>query len=301
MKNSIALLIILIIGITVCPAQSQTRTTSVRAGDATREIADTAIAGEKDTDTVKIGSVIITQCRDCDNGDKTSVQFNSDHKKKSLKNVELSWLGFDLGLNSYIDKSDYGSDKVNDFVRLGEGKPEATEELFSLRTIKSVNVNIWPILIKVNLIQHVLNLKTGIGVEMNNYRYSKNISYVNTPQETYITLSDIDLNKNKLFTEYLTIPLLLNLNTNPYHDSRAFHFSAGPTFGLLIKSHTKQKSDERGKVKDKKPFNLEDFRTGMRVEVGYGPINFYGAYSLTPIHKYGLKQYPFSIGISLAM
>lgn len=257
-------------------------------------------------DTVKIGSITIIQCDNCSEDDNntantTTVHFGSydEEDEKTPGNVDISWAVFDLGINNYIDKSNYGSPEVNNFVRLGEGNPKATEELFSLRTIKSVNVNIWPILVKVNLVKHVLNLKTGIGIVMNNYRYTKNITYVNTLDETYIKLSDIDLEKNKLFTEYLTIPVLLHLNSNPYRDSRAFHLSAGPTFGLLVKSRTKQKSDEKKKVKNNDPFNLEKFRVGLRGEIGYGPVNFYGAYSFTPIHKYGLEQYPFSIGISL--
>lgn len=252
-------------------------------------------------DTIKIGKITIIQCEDCNTDKKkvTSVLFNADDDDdKELDNVEFSWLGFDIGINSYVDKSNYGSSEVNDFVLLRGGK-EATEEFFSLRTIKSVNVNIWPVWMKINLIRHVLNIKTGIGIVMNNYRYTKDLIYVNDPNSTHIELSDIHFKKDKLFTEYLTIPILLHVNSNPYHDSRAFHFSAGPTFGLLIKSRTKQKSDKEGKVKNNDPFNLEKFRLGMRAELGYGPITFYGAYSFTPIHQYGLEQYPFSIGIIL--
>ncbi len=292
------------------PVFSQSKTTITITNKKGHEIetgasADTVITDtarvSKQADTVKVGPVTIIQCKGCedkDSGKTSSIHIESDKKKKP-KNVKLSWLGFDIGINSYIDKSNYGSDEVNNFVRPGPDKPEATEDFFSLRTIKSINVNIWPVLVKVNMIQHVLNLKTGIGIVMNNYRYTKDLTYVEEPDRTYIKLDDIHFTKNKLFTEYLTVPVLLDLTTNPQHSSRAFHFSAGPTFGLLIKSRTKQKSAERNKDKHKGPFNLEAFRTGLRTEIGYGPINFYGSYSLTPIHKYGLKQYPFAVGLSL--
>ncbi len=305
MKSKIILALLAVMLFQTARSQKKTTITVVNSKDTvtTRKttIIDT-LKNHRNADTVKIGNITIIQCDNCTGEEKTTVRFNTDEQEeKALDNVDISWFGFDLGVNSYIDKSHYGSPEVNNFVRLGEGSPKATEELFSLRTIKSVNVNIWPILLKVNLVQHVLNLKTGIGVVMNNYRYTKNVTYVNALDETYIKLSDIDLEKNKLFTEYLTIPVLLHLNTNPHRDSRAFHVSAGPTFGLLIKSRTKQKSEERNKVKNKDPFNLEKFRVGLRGEIGYGPINFYGTYSFTPIHQYGLEQYPFAIGISLLL
>lgn len=256
----------------------------------------------KRADTVKVGPVTIIQCRSCNSSAKaklSSIQIGSDRSEKKQDNVEFSSFEFEIGVNNYIDKSNYGTPEVNNFVRLGAGNGNATEDLFALHTFKSINVNIWPVMVKVNLIKHILNLRTGIGIEMNNYRYARNLTYVNDLNRTHIELDSIYLKKNKLFTEYLTIPVLLHLNTHPLHDSKTFHFSVGPTFGLLVKSRTKQKSYKRGKVKNNDPFNLEKFRTGLRAEIGYGFINFYGSYSLTPIHSYGLKQYPFSIGISL--
>lgn len=132
---------------------------------------------------------------------------------------------------------------------------------------------------------------------MNNYRYTKNISYVDDVTGTYIFNDSVNFKKNKLFTEYLTIPLLLNVETNPHHVSKSFRVSVGPTFGYLVKSRTKQKSEERRKVKNNNNFNLEKFRFGLRTELGFGPFTLYSAYSFTPIHQYGVKQYPYSIGI----
>jgi len=217
-------------------------------------------------------------------------------KDKKDKNIKVSWLGFDLGWNNYADRSHYGSAEVEAFV---PGPPKATEDEFSLRTGKSVNVNIWPVWVKVNLVRHYLSLKTGVGVEMNNYRYAKPLTYVNAPSGTYIRYDTVGFKKNKLFTEYLTIPLLLNLETDPFHDSRSFRIAAGPTFGYLVKSRTKQISKERGRVKNNDAFNLEKTRLGLRAELGFGPVTLYGAYSFTSIHRNGLDQYPFAIGIVL--
>lgn len=263
-------------------------------------VKDTVIPRPVDTtvkDTTRFGSVtVITSKKGDGDKDETKVIIGGSSDSTQRKNVRLSWFSFDLGLNNYIDRSDYGTAEVNDFA---PGTPAATEGMFSLRTGKSVNVNIWPVMVKVNLIDHHLGFKTGIGIEMNNYRYTKNITYKNDISKTYIFRDSISFRKNKLFTEYLTIPLLLTFESNPYHYGRSFHLSAGPTFGYLVKSRTKQRSKEFGKIKNNDPFNLEKFRTALRTEIGYGPITLYGYYSFTPIHQYGLKQYPFSIGIIL--
>lgn len=223
----------------------------------------------------------------------------SKNKNTNLKNVYLSWFGFDLGFDNYIDKSAYGTPEVNNFVHQSPGQQQATSDMFSLRQGKSVNVNIWPILLKANLIDHSLWFKTGIGIEMNNYRYTRNISYANSIDKTYIFQDSVNFKKNKLFTEYLTIPLMLDFEPGIKHGKSSFHLAAGATLGYLVKSRTKQISSERGKVKDNNPFNLEKFRTGLRAEIGYKWLTLYGSYSFTPIHQYGLKQYPFSIGLAL--
>lgn len=220
-------------------------------------------------------------------------------RDSSRRHIQISWFQIDLGFNNYVDRSLYGTAEVNNFAPASSGQPEATKNEFTLRNGKSVNVNIWPVMFKFNLVSHHLNFITGIGVEMNNYRYSRNITYVNSFSRTNVIWDSVNFSKNKLFTEYLTIPVLLNLNTNPSDPDRSFRFSAGPTFGYLIKSRTKQISSERGKVKNNSDFNLEDYRIGLRASIGYKWVQLYGSYSLTPIHQYGLKQYPFSIGIAL--
>lgn len=247
-------------------------------------------------DTSHYGVVTVIR-KNKDNVDKTTHYLNVllGNGTKS-KTVDINWLGFDLGFNNYIDNSAYGTDEVNNFAPVKAGEQPAGSSQFSLRTGKSVNVNIWILKMNVNLYLHKLSLTSGIGVEMNNFRYSRPITYTNDFSQTYVIRDSIPFKKNKLFAEYLTIPLLLNLNTSPFNRSRSFRLSAGPTAGYLVKSRTKQVSKERGKVKHKDAYNLEKFRFGLRTEIGYGPITLYGSYSFTPLHQYGLKQYPFSIG-----
>ncbi len=255
------------------------------------------------SDTARIGPIVWVE-KKCNGKVKNQVIIwgpttISRNKNTNLKNVYLSWFGFDIGFDNYIDKSAYGTSEVNNFVKQSPGQQQATAGMFTLRQGKSVNVNIWPVLLKANLVDHALWFKTGIGIDMNNYRYTQHITYANSIDKTYIFQDSVNFKKNKLFTEYLTIPVMLDFEPGIKSGKNTFHLAAGATFGYLVKSRTKQVSAARGKVKDNNPFNLEKFRTGLRAEVGYENITLYGAYYLTPIHQYGLKQYPFAIGISL--
>ena len=66
--------------------------------------------------------------------------------------------------------------------------------------------------------------------------------------------------------------------------------------GYLLKARTKQVSEERGKVRLTDEFSLNKWRFALTGEIGYGPIKLYSNFALTPLHDYGLEQYPFSVG-----
>ena len=71
---------------------------------------------------------------------------------------------------------------------------------------------------KLNMIQHIVNLKYGLGLELNNYFYDdKRVKFSKNP--TVITLDSAygHLHKNKLSVDYITIPLMINFNFTPGH------------------------------------------------------------------------------------
>jgi len=121
-----------------------------------------------------------------------------------------------------------------------------------------------------------------------------NIRYNKSPN--YIYKDTISFSKNKLFSQYGTIPLMLNFNSSPGR-KKGFSISAGVSAGYLISSHTKEVSAERGKEKTKGDLGLEKFRLAYVGEVGIGPIRLFGSYSISKLHQTGLEQYPYSMGI----
>lgn len=212
------------------------------------------------------------------------------HKHRT---VSTNYLIFDLGFANYNDKTDYASPEARSFLH-ADGGPDFDKSDLKLKIGKSSNVNIWLFMQKLNVADHVLNLKYGLGLEMFNFRYKEDLSFSNNPD--YIYRDTINFSKDKLYVGYATIPFMININPTPMAH-HGFSFSAGVSAGYKIGSHTKQVSDERGKVKDHGDFNLAPWRFAYVAELGLGPVHLYGSYSIKPMFQDALKQYPYTVGI----
>jgi hypothetical protein len=169
---------------------------------------------------------------------------------------------------------------------------------FKLNNVKSSNVNIWIVQQKASLYKNYWNLKYGIGIEMYNFRFQRPISFSNTPGNN-IYFDDVIFTKNKLFVEYLTVPVQLNYHSKP-DNKKSFYASLGVSAGYLIQSHTKQISEERGKRKVNGNFNLNNFKMATIGELGVGSLRLYGSYNLTNMFDENLNHFdltPFAIGV----
>ncbi len=249
---------------------------------------------KKESDTIRVGSIIIIKKE----GDKNqSVNITTSPSPKKTKNVTTNWWIVDIGYAGVRDITNYGSPEARAFMP-NAGPSSINAGDFSLRSTRVSNFNLWIFMRKHNMIKHVLNLKYGFGIESNNYFYKTSLTYVDGPSP-YVTRENISFSKNKLVANYLTIPMMLNINTTPNSKKRGLEISAGVSAGLLYKSHQKQKSEERGKQKQHTDFNLERFKVALVGELGIGPLKFYGSYALTPLHKYGVEQIPYNVGIRL--
>jgi hypothetical protein len=260
---------------------------------------DTSGADNK-TDTVFVGNFIIIRNGKEKNTNHDSLAprrenytiINLPHRQsyeaRKKRNISTNYLIFDLGFANYNDKTDYSAPQTADFVQAGLGKQD-----LKLITGKSSNVNIWLFMQKLNVADHVLNLKYGLGLNMYNYRYNSNISFRET--SPYVIQDSVDFSKNKLYVGYATIPLMLNINPTPYR-RHGFNFSAGVSAGYRIGTHSKQISDERGKVKDHDDFNLDSWMFAYIAEIGLGPVRVYGSYSMNTLFE-SAKQYPYTVGL----
>ena len=264
-------------------------------------------------DTVRLGRLRIIKSQDSnykkdwesmiEEGDFGNTKITINRTPKKLKNTETNWWIFDLGFANFVDKSptlywlaaNPNSPSIYPVTYPG---PVMSPENFSLNNKKSTNINVWVVTQKLNLYQHKINLKYGLGVEMFNFRFDKAISF----REDIITNVKYDVvsfTKNKLLVKYLTIPVQFNFSPNPYN-KKAFYASIGMSAGYLWNAKNKQISAERGKEKFRGNFNLNDWRFATIGELGLGAIRLYGSFAnsnLFDINQRILDMQPFAVGL----
>lgn len=260
----------------------------------------------KNKDTIRVGGIIIVKKGKKD-GDMT-VKVGGDNSKKKRSKISTNWGVIDLGFANYNDKTNYSN--AGSYLISRPGYPTLDKNDFKLKTGKSINVNIWVFIQRVSLIKNYVNLKYGFGFELNNYRYRSAISYnedglvpytANTQTNApFIFRDSISFSKNKLAADYATVPLLLNFVSNPRQQKKGISLSMGVSAGYLYSQRNKQKSDERGKQRNKGDYDLEKFKFSYIAELGLGPIMFYGSYSPKSMYEKSLDIRPYTVGFRFA-
>ena len=216
-------------------------------------------------------------------------------KKKQPKKVSTNWLVYDIGFAGYNDNTNYATSAAQDFVR-PSGIVPASKGDFALKSSRVSNFNLWFFMQRVSIIKSVLNLKYGFGIESNNYFFKTGITYVDDINVYAMRGGLNELSKNKLVANYLTVPVMLNINTNPMIRKRGLQFSAGVSGGYLSSARQKQKGPG-GTDKTKSNFNLEQFKLSYVAELGLGPVKLYGSVASNPMHQYGVEQVPYTLGL----
>ena len=241
-------------------------------------------------DTIKIGGVIIIRKNGKDDTTGKSVVI-SNRKKKSDSKVSTNWWIVDLGFANYDDQTIYSSAATQSFA------PGLNEDAMKLRTGKSVNVNLWLFMQRLRIVKGI-NLKYGLGLELNNYRFDdERIRFQENPTLIILDPGYKDLKKNKLAADYVTVPLMLNFNLTPDR-KQGFGFSAGISGGYLYSSRQKIKNGDVSKLRD--DFDLRKWKVSYIGELNLGPVRLYGSYALKSMWEKGLDQTPYSIGLRLS-
>jgi len=246
-------------------------------------------------DTIRIGGMIIvrkggTNEREIITRDRT-VKIPSRRKKP--ENITTNFWIIDLGYSGFNDKTNYATPAVQAFA------PGSTEDWFDLRGGKSRNVNLWFFMQRLNMIEHVVNLKYGLGLELNNYFFDdESIRFQKNP--TLITMDPNlkDAKKNKLAVDYLTVPIMLNLNFTP-NKKNGFGLSGGISAGYMYGARQKTKvGDDKDKVRN--DFDLKRWKLSYIGELNLGPVKLYGSYAFESMWDKALDQTPYNVGFRLS-
>ena len=253
-------------------------------------------SGESDTTTIRIGGRTIRLIEKDGSTDVTILDREESRRRVTTRPRPFrgNWKGLELGLNNYLN-SDFSVSLV----------PE--EDFMELHTSRSWNVNLNFMQYDLTISRNNVGLVTGLGLEMNNYRFSNNNSI--TKQDRMIVPvnydgSGINLNKSRLRTYYLTVPLLLEFQSNHSRQSHRAYFSAGVIGGVNIGSNTRVVyRDNTGKNRDKirDDFYLSPFRYGFTIRTGIRSLNLYANYYPTSLFQKnkGPELYPIAVGLSI--
>ena len=241
-------------------------------------------------DTIRIGGMIII--RKAGSKDKEVIR-DKEYKMRNRNtdkpsNLSTNWWIFDLGFSNYNDQSNYTAAAVSGFVAPGIG-----EDQLKLRAGKSRNVNVWIFMQKLNIAKHVLNLKYGMGIELNNYHF-ENDKIVFAKNPTFISQGTTEFKKVKLAADYLTVPMMLNINFTPKRKN-GFGLSGGISAGYLYSARYKTK-DDKDVEKVKSDFDLERFKLSYIGELSLGPVRLYGSYAMKNMWEKGLDMTPYTLG-----
>lgn len=276
----------------------------------TVSFAQDSVRVNRHDDTIHIGGMIIVKKKgNPDDKRRVVVTVGNRWKETNSKISTSTWI-VDLGFSNWVDKTNYANATSNGFIVNRPGTPPLVENDFKLKTIKSVNINLWIFMQRLSLVKHYVNLKYGLGIELNNYRFKSNVSFNEGGANPYslsqnishpfVFRDSISFSKNKLAADYVTVPLMINFNTNPDDSYKSVRLSAGVSMGYLYSSRNKQKSSERGKHKNRGDYDLDKWKFSYVGELGLGPVNLYGSYSPKSIFKNDLNFMPYNIGIRLS-
>ncbi|OWY20741.1 hypothetical protein C7N43_08140 [Sphingobacteriales bacterium UPWRP_1] len=202
--------------------------------------------------------------------------------------IKTRWVLFDMGVSTYMNNGSFNM-------------PLELEN-FDQRYGRSLNYQLHVFRQRVGLVKNNVNLLYGLGFDFSNYSFENPITLLKNSNPLEVTIDNaIDYKKNKLVTTALNIPLMLNFETNPRRPGKSFRLSAGVYGGLLIGSHTRQKSEELGNNKERDDYNLNKLRYGFVGQIGVGPINFYANYSPQSLFRDGRGPdlQPFNVGLSI--
>lgn len=250
---------------------------------------------------------IITETR---NFDSTTVDVEERLKdfRRGRRNEFTYWAGLDIGVNTLLGPDgDADLDKNAEFMEIDNAK----SRFFSINFMEQ----------KLEFGSHHAGLMTGLGLEFTNYHLKNNVLLTYDRDSIYgIPMESPDYRKNKLRQIGLRVPLMLEFNTKrapmpteeevrsraekSYNRKHNVHLAFGVVGTWYFDTMYKQKYSIDGvkhKDRDKGDYLLLPYRAAATVRFGYGPVNLFAEYALTPLFldNKGPELTPLNFGISI--
>lgn len=251
------------------------------------KVGDAAVV-VKDTTKITMGKIKLLIVDE--EGKNVKLEFEDAYNSYKSK-LKAHWAGFELGYNLLMDDN-------------FENKAPVGYEYLDQKWEKSIAVNFNLVDYEIDLYRKNIMLVTGLGFTINNYRFSSQ-SYLVPGVDSVVAYTDpsVNVTKNKLVAQYLTVPLLIEFNTS-LNPKKTFHIALGMIGGVRIASHGKlitEKDGDEVKSKYYDQYNLNPWRYDATVRLGYRGFTVFGSYDMAGLFKdnKGPEVYPLTVGLRL--
>lgn len=250
---------------------------------------------------------IVTEPRKWDS-ESDSLRVILKDLRTERRNAFTYWSGLDIGVNTLLSSD--GSDDLPseaEFMQIDN----ARSRFFAINFMEQ----------KIEFGSHHAGLLTGLGLEFVNYHLKENVLLAYDADSIYgMPVDEPDYRKNKLRQIGLRVPLMLEFNTKrapmpTIEEMKAkkgwgfsrkgnVHLAFGVVGSWYFDTMYKQKykmDGENFKDRSKGDLHLLPYRAAATVRVGYGGLNLFAEYSLTPLFKDGKgpELTPFTVGLTL--
>lgn len=204
---------------------------------------------------------------------------NIQKKKKSSSRHSFK-LGGSVGVGYNALVKDLGSLKM----------PEEADQM-TLKA-KSINFNLTLFTYNLRITDH-FGLRSGFELEVNNFRFDRNISLAhdengNTVIDDSFDDRDIYLSKSKLVTSYLNIPVVLRVTVGS--GKNRFYAQGGVVAGWRWATYLKVKSGSaalKGKHRYHDDYNIRNIHWGYTAGLGFRNYGIYATYYPRPFFRSG--------------
>jgi hypothetical protein len=223
-------------------------------------------------------------------GENTKVKIESGLKKKSDPPFRTYFI-IDLGVNNYLN---------------ADGGFPSSDKPYAVKGWGSWNVGLnW---MAAQRISKGFYWNFGIGFQFYNFKFeNRDFQAVRgDDQIEFLNRNDVDGFKSKISASYVTAMTMLELDFGRMNDDgrKGMRIALGPYAGYRLGGQSKyvyRELDDSGRKKDKQNTGLylQNFRYGLRGEIGVGRVTFFSTYDLNELFQAekGPELNPITFGI----
>lgn len=224
------------------------------------------------------------------------------------RNLFTYWSGLDLGVNTLLGPDGSADlDPDAEFLEVDNSR----SRFFSINFMEQ----------KFEFGSHHVGLMTGLGWEFTSYHLENNVFLAYDADSIYgVPVDSPEYSKNKLRQMGFRVPLMFEFNTKraplpteaellagnvkDFDRKGNFHIAVGVVgswyFDTMYKQKYRTDGDNR-KDRSKGDYQLLPYRAAASVRLGYGGLNLFAEYALTPFVREGKgpELSPLNVGLTI--